>query len=112
MTNEVTVFVGSDQGVSQPETFRCCPLGVQFYSDKELPAYEVMEFKLQTPPEGELNFLASLECAGVVVHCQKNPGEKRYRVWLLFLDLPENVRSRLHCFGKNGGTLCPHCENY
>lgn len=112
MPLDVTVYLGEEKGVSQPETFRCCPLGVQFYSERELATYEVMEFKLNAPAGVPFIFSGPMTCSGVVVHCQKDIPNDRFRIWLMFLDLPESVRSQLECMGKSGEFLCPHCENF
>lgn len=112
MPVDVTVYVGKNEGVSQPESFRCCPLGLQFYSRTELPAYETVEFRLQAPKDAAFAFKGPMTCTGVVVHCQKDIPHDRYRVWLLFVDLPEDVRSQLTCLGKSGDLLCPYCENF
>lgn len=112
MSVDVTVYVGENEGVNQPDSFRCCPLGLQFYSQKELPAYETVEFRLQTPPGTPFVFNGPMTCSGVVVHCQKDVPHDRFRIWILFVDLPEEIRSQLTCLGKSGDLLCPYCENF
>lgn len=112
MTRQVTVFVGAGNGVAQPDTFRCCPLGVQFYADRELPTYEVLEIEIQAPSGNGASLPVPLKCSGVIVHCQKDLRGDRHRVWLMFLDIAEDARRQLQCFGKTGDFLCPHCENY
>lgn len=106
---EVLVHVDSDHGVRQPATFRCCPLGVQFYSERQVPQYSILNFTLSIP---ENPHLAKVECSGAVVHCEKLNGDVNYRIWLYFLDLPETARPHLHCFAKEASFLCPFCENF
>ncbi len=106
---DVLVHVGSDEGVKQPDLFRCCPLGVQFYSDNEVDPYSILNFTLNLPDNPEQD---EITCSGAVVHCDQVEGDYKYRIWLYFLDLPENARTHLHCFAKEASFLCPFCENF
>jgi hypothetical protein len=110
MGQEVLVFCGDEGGVRQPDTFRCCPLGLQFYSPKELPSYQVLEFKVKAPSDAAAG--VPVDCSGVVVHSQYEDKRGMYRVWVAFLDLDEGVRRGLECFAKDAKLTCPHCMNY
>ena len=106
----VMVFCGEDDPQQQPDTFRCCPLGVQFYSQQEMEPYKIMEMDLRFPDEEGAGLDA--HCCGVVVQSAFDKARGMYRVWLMFTDLPRDVQSRLKCFSKKAGTQCPHCVNY
>ena len=106
---EVLVYASCPQGIKQPGTFRCCPLGVQFYSHSDIPMYSVMEIKLDFPVEDQT---VPIDCSGVVVYSEFDKKSGMYRIWVTFLDLDEEKKKRLKCLGKCTETLCPHCENY
>jgi hypothetical protein len=109
----VLVYCGEDEsGTPQPELFRCCPLGLQFYSPNDLPSYRVLELQVVVPDEGDRDSGQPVDCLGVVVHSQHDPERDLYRIWVMFADLPEAVRNQFKCLGRNSGFLCPHCENY
>ncbi|MBM4155772.1 MAG: hypothetical protein FJ221_12205 [Lentisphaerae bacterium] len=106
----VMVFCGEEDTQQQPDSFRCCPLGVQFYSQREIEPYKIMEMDLQFP--GEDSQALATRCCGVVVQSAFVKARDMYRVWLMFTDLPTDVQKRLKCVSKKAGTQCPHCENY
>ena len=110
MQREVLVFSGADATEKQPETFRFCPLGVQFYSREALPEFHQLEMDLKGAEGIELP--SGARCEGVVVQSQFDARRGLYRNWILFLDLPEELRRRFHCFAKESGSLCPHCMNF
>ncbi len=110
MANDVLVYCGEGEGVRQPDDFRCCPLGLQFYTERELPSYELMDLSLQLPGSG--GETSSLNCTGVVVYSQLEPQSGMHRVWVAFLDVPESVRTNLRCLAEDSSFLCPHCENF
>jgi len=107
----IRVQLSNHPTVLQPsETFRVCPLGLQFYSPKKIPDFKVMNFRMQMAPgNGEQE---EVTCSGVVVHCQKEKATGLYRVWVKFLDLAKDNGARLECAAKNADTICPHCENF
>jgi hypothetical protein len=107
----VTVFVGKKDKVKQPEGFRLCPLGVQFYSSHKIQEFECMEFKIQVPGNGKRKS-SEITATGVVVNCKQEKSNARFRVWIKFLDLPEADKSRIQCVAKSGKHLCPYCENF
>lgn len=107
----IQVKLNSTPAVLQPnETFRVCPLGLQFYSPKKLPDFRVMDFRMQVAPG--TGGAEDVSCSGVVVHCQKEKDSGLYRVWVKFLDLAEDKSARLQCAAKNADAICPHCENF
>ncbi|MBN1270362.1 MAG: hypothetical protein JXB04_12295 [Kiritimatiellae bacterium] len=107
---EVFVSLGGGPEIRQPALFRCCPLGVQFYSPRNVKPYRVLQVRLALTPAGKLP--DEVDCAGVVVHCEKMNGSDMFRVWVYFLDLPAPVRDHLHCLARRSETLCPFCENF
>jgi len=110
MEHEVLVFCGEEGPERQPETFRFCPLGVQFYSRAQLPEYRQIRMSLGGSPGAPI--AEGTQCEGVVVHCQYDPERRLYRNWILFIDLPEEVRRQFQCLARQSGTLCPHCMNF
>jgi hypothetical protein len=108
--SSVFVFLGSDEAIEQPQTFRCCPLGVQFYAPESVEKYRILSIRLQIP--GEEQVQAEIECSGIVVYSQQDDSNGLYRTWVYFLDLPEEVRDYIHCAAKDADTLCPFCENF
>jgi len=105
--HEIIVCQENDS-TPQPDAFRCCPLGVQFYSKKDLPTYQVMELKL-APPGAKTD---PLDVNGVVVHSQLDPKYNLYRIWIIFVDLPDEIKKRLTCLSQDAHTLCSHCQNF
>jgi hypothetical protein len=110
MDDGVLVFCGDTKGVRQPEHFRCCPLGLQFYSRRKLDTFSILDFRLDAPSRGGRP--SSVTCSGVVVQCQRSKPGPMYRTWVMFLDLPESIRRKLKCVAHMSDTLCPHCENF
>ena len=107
----IHVQVGQQASVVQPgETFRVCPLGVQFYSPKKLTDFTVMDFQMQVAQAGGKPTMVA--CSGVVVHCQKEKASDLFRVWVKFLDLGKESSANLECAAKGADTICPHCENF
>ncbi len=107
---DVLVFLGDNTAQAQPQMFRCCPLGLQFYSPCPLPLYKLMALRLQMPdsvgPE------AAFEVEGIVVHSQIDRKHRMHRIWVMFTNLPEDAAARLKQVSKKTGTQCPHCMNY
>lgn len=107
----VTVVLDGQESVRQPACFRLCPLGLQFYSPKALPEFEVVEFTLNIPARGGSKEEV-VNCSGVVVHCRQEKDSALFRVWVKFVDLPESKRKRLQCVAETSDFLCPFCENF
>ena len=109
---EVLVFHGDErEGVTQPRTFQCCPLGAHLYNRRELPTYELVEFSLEFPGEDD-DPGQMLSCTGVVVQCEFDESVDLYRIWVKFLDLPESVRDKLHLLTQQLDRLCPFCASF
>jgi hypothetical protein len=107
----VTLFLDERESVKQPNDFRVCPLGIQLSSPKPLPEFEILEFKISIPgAKGGQD--EDIQCTGVVVRCAKDGSPSLYRVWVKFLDLPEDKKKRLECVSKTAKLTCPYCENY
>ena len=107
----VVVKLNRRPAVLQPsETFRVCPLGLQFYSPEKVSDFKVMNFRMQMGPSGGAS--SEVSCSGVVVHCQKEKDSGLFRVWVKFLDLAEDKGSQLKCAAKDADAICPHCENF
>ena len=108
--SDVLVHLAGHEAVPQPATFRCCPLGVQFYTPEAVEKYKVLEVKLDIPKDGDET--EAVLCSGVVVHCQDDTDTGLHRIWVFFLDVPELVRNHLRCIAKESEFLCPFCENF
>ena len=109
--HQAEIWVEGDEAVKQAEHFRCCPLGVQFYSRKELPLYRVMQLDLHLPGENA-DTTHAFQATGIVVQSEQVPERKQFRVWIMFTDLPDAVAARLKCVSKETASQCPHCMNY
>ncbi|TAN37759.1 MAG: hypothetical protein EPN23_04375 [Verrucomicrobia bacterium] len=108
---DIRVQLDRHPTVLQPnETFRVCPLGLQFYSPKKVADFQVMDFRMQMAQGNGTQ--EEVACSGVVVHCQKEKPTGLYRVWVKFLDLAQDNGARLECAAKHADAICPHCENY
>jgi len=111
MATEVTVLCDESPAVKQPDGFRCCPLGLQFYTRRKMAEYKVLKMRLK--PTAGVKLKVPIDCMGVVVHCRPEPRRRGlYRIWVVFLDLPEKIRRKIRCLSKSADFLCPHCENY
>lgn len=107
----VTVILDDHDCVEQPDNFRVCPLGIQLYSPRELPEFQVLEFMIHIPgSNGAKN--EAIQCTGVVVRCAKDIDPSFYRIWVKFLDLPEAKKNRLECLSRTAKLKCPYCENF
>ncbi|HMO05281.1 MAG TPA: hypothetical protein PKC67_12525 [Kiritimatiellia bacterium] len=107
----VVVIAEDESGHRQPQTFQMCGLGLQFYSNRRIPEFDVMELDLvvdDNPAHPE-----NVHCTGAVVRCQEvNDPAGRYRVWLKFIDTPETTCSHITCLARRGKHLCTFCENF
>lgn len=108
--HDVLVFCGEEDPDPQPETFRCCPLGVQFYSKTALPQFRLLDLNLKAPDEGKEP--VDIRCRGVVVHSQLDTKSELHRIWVLFTNLKPDVAARLKCTSKQNNLKCPHCVNF
>ena len=106
----VALYLGNDEAVKQPETFRVCPLGMQLTSPRSIPAFELLNFKIDAPDED--GNTRQIDCCGVVVNCQPDDSGSQYRVWIKFIDMPEKDRQSIHRIAKTAKHLCPYCENF
>ena len=106
----VEVFVGqrSAAGV-QPDLFRVCPLGLQFYAARPVPPFTMMSFSMKIATPSGASETAC--CTGVVVHSQAERETGLQRVWVKFLDLPDDKKARIKCVARDANLSCPHCEN-
>ena len=109
---DVLVFHGDEaEGVEQPGTFRCCPLGIQLYNRREIPLFELVEFTLELPAiSGDP--VHTISCTGIVASCRRDADTELFHVYVKFLDLPESARLRLQHITQTLDHLCPFCENY
>ncbi len=111
--DEVVVFIQDSDGNRQPQTFQLCPLGVQFYSDRRIEEFELMEFDLHPAEESSGAADKPIKCTGAVVRCQEvNEDDGKYRIWIKFLDAPQETCDRLKCTARKGKHLCCFCENF
>ncbi|MBU0677071.1 MAG: hypothetical protein KJ626_03065 [Verrucomicrobia bacterium] len=106
---DVVVFLNDEKAVKQPEGFRCCPLGIQFFSEKPVEQYRIVSFRLEIP-QGQNS--SSVECAGTIVKSIRDDDSGMYRNWISFLDIPDEIRSDLECKSRESGLFCPYCQNY
>lgn len=106
----VTLFVGGRKGVRQPDGFRMCPLGIQFYASRPIARYKLLDFNISVAGNGHKS--GKIRCCGAVVHCRRDAKENCYRIWVKFLDLPKSKERQLHCVAKSARLLCPFCENF
>ncbi len=109
-TGSSVSVVGSDDEVEQPVGFRCCPLGVQYYSTSPMEEFSTLEMDIQVPDEKGTT--EKITCHGAVVHCERPDEESLYRIWVLFVDLDKDVRSRLECVSSEKALRCEHCMNF
>lgn len=109
--DSATVILNNKHHLKQPATFRLCPLGLQFYSVKKMPEFELVEFKMEVPSKSGKKQV-KVDVSGVVVNCRPERDSKQYRVWIKFVDLKESLREYIRGLAKSCKTLCPYCENY
>ncbi len=106
----VTVFLEDSKARSQPATFRCCPMGIQFYADRALSPFEMIECTVCIP--GARGRSEKVNCLGAIVNSAFDKEVGRYRIWVKFLDLPKSKQARLKCLAKAANLLCPNCGNF
>ena len=107
--NPILVYADDERGTPQPSSFRCCPLGIQLYTHKQIELFNIIALKVNAP--GVNGEDVEIECSGVVVHCQPQE-DSLYRLWVKFLDIPESARQHLTCFTESTPYKCPYCENF
>ncbi len=108
---DVVVITEDDTGQPQPQTFQMCGLGLQFYSNRDIPEFEIME--LDVVVDDNAAHPENVHCTGAVVRCQEvNDPAGRYRVWLKFIDTPATTCSQVTCLARRGKHLCTFCENF
>ena len=108
---DVSVCLNQIGTFHQPVTFRCCPLGIQFYTDDPLQEDLMLEVAVDVPG-GEDGKRQKISCCGVVVQSVLENPRNSYRNWIYFVDLAPDIKDRLHCFAKDSDHLCPFCENF
>jgi len=107
----VTLVLGEREFVKQPNNFRVCPLGIQLYSPKKIPEFEILELKISIS-DRYVGKNKDIQCSGVVVRCARHGDRSLYRIWVKFLDLPQAKRNQLECLSKTEKLKCPYCENF
>ncbi|MGD9873442.1 MAG: hypothetical protein AB7T27_04145 [Kiritimatiellia bacterium] len=107
---DVSVCIDQSDCFNQPGTFRCCPLGMQFYSDQQMEEELILEVALDIPGEGKTH--QKVSCSGVVVQSVLDNPRNAYRNWVYFIDLAPGIKEQLQCFAKESKLLCPFCENF
>jgi hypothetical protein len=113
VTKKVVVRICDENNAQSSDTFRLCPLGIQFYSKKPLNEFDLFEFSLDLDEKKTKKKSAvPVTCTGAVVRCQKDKDNGLYRVWIQFIDLPEATRKKIKCVARDGKTLCSYCENF
>lgn len=110
MDKRAEIIVEGRPGETQGEDFRCCPLGVQFYSRRDISLYQMMELHLNFPAGSEEN--GTFDATGIVVQSVYDEKRKLHRLWIMFTDLSDSAVAKLRCVSKESGTQCPHCVNY
>jgi hypothetical protein len=106
----VTVVLGNRKSVRQPDGFRICPLGIQFYSTKPIARFKLLDFQISMSRNGDGS--GKIHCCGAVVHCRRDSRKGCYRIWVKFLDLPKSKEKQIQCAAKSARLLCPYCENF
>lgn len=110
---EVLVYQGEQKAVKQPRTFQFCPLGVQLYTEAPVKECTLMDLTLSLPAEHEPERDEIVHCTGLVAQCcAAEGGQKLYRVWVKFIDLPENLAERIRAFTQHKRLTCPFCQNF
>ncbi len=110
MVFPITVCVNGHEHAHEESTFRCCPLGLQFYSKTDLEPFKILMFQLSmTEPTGQE---WSERCEGIVVQSVFDPRRGEYRIWVLFSSVDPEFRERLKCTSKQARMQCPYCENF
>ncbi|MCX7819667.1 MAG: hypothetical protein N2652_10770 [Kiritimatiellae bacterium] len=107
---EILVCWDQEETAQDRRGFRCCPLGVQFYTRRPLAMFKILMLDLCLPDGAGQEQRA--KCEGIVVHTAPDTARGLHRIWVLFTNMPEEFRRRLQCWSKEAGTQCPHCMNY
>ncbi len=110
ITTSVNVVFEEDPRVPQQNTFRCCPLGLQFFSPRKHADGTFLQISFAHP--GGTQEDEALQCEGMVVYSEREEDSPLYRHWVFFLDLPESVRKELQCLTDDMESRCPWCENF
>lgn len=108
--DQIDVFVNGGKPVSQPTAFRCCPLGLQFFCEKELDIGRELALKIDAPPGRGMDGM--VDVTGIVVHCQFDKDAGMHKAWVIFIDIPPDVCESLECLANEENILCPHCMNF
>ena len=102
----ILLSVGGNDCIPQPATFRLCPLGAQFYTDRPLREFDLMTMTIQTPGSAE-----PVEHTGAIIRCEDSgTREGRYRIWIKFLDNPLQTCDQIACDAHDDHTRCCFCE--
>jgi hypothetical protein len=107
---QVEVVLGNGDVMAQPDHFRICPLGIQFYSPSEVPEYVVLDLEIAVSDHD--GSVLDLSCTGVVVLSRYESEYGLYRIWVMYVDLDDEKRNILTCTCKEKNLLCPHCMNF
>lgn len=110
--DDIVVFLGGeDEGVKQPDTFQCCPLGLQFYTRQPVSENQLMELQFALPRENDAP--ETVACTGLVAQCSRTtPESDLYRVWIAFLNLEKDIQERIQQLAVSQRLTCPFCQNF
>ena len=110
--DDVLVYLGEETGMAQPDTFRLCPLGLQFYTSNPMDECRLVELTFTVPADDHAE-QEKITCTGLVAQCcEPDNGQNLYRVWVKFLDVPESTLERLKTLCTGHDLICPYCSNY
>lgn len=110
--SEVLVYQGETNAIRQPETFQFCALGLQLYTPDPLPECHLLDLQFALPTDDGMDEEETIHCTGMVAQCSApSNGTGMYRVWIKFLDLPEEKVQRIRQFTTSRNFTCPWCAN-
>ena len=109
---DILVYLGEEEALPQPETFRLCPLGAQLFTGSPMEECTLIDLKLSLPG---LNGAGPemVQCTGLVAQCKPPDDENpRYQVWVKFLDMPQETLHRIEEVTRDHKLTCPYCANF
>jgi hypothetical protein len=93
------IEVGKSENIQNLGSIDLSPRGVRFRTDKKVPLFRQLDFKIDLSIHGRKD--DEMSCRATVIRCEKGQRAKGYHVTLFFHDLKKKDMKKLENFIMN-----------
>jgi len=93
ISKKLKIEVGKQQKLQNLGSIDLSPMGVRFRTNKKVPLFKQLDFKIDLSTEKKKN--NELSCQATVIRCEKSRQAKGYHVTLFFHDLSKKDINRI-----------------